>query len=273
MNEIPIPKVLPRSKSDPTTDVCPVCHGTGWELYRPDKRLFEDTYGDLDIEPAEFAKKCSRCNGYIYQSTDRTGVPEMFSEADMSKFDWGFYEKGITNIKAIITDYFVNFSKWRSQDKGLYLWSKTPGSGKSFLASCIGKSVMTRHNIRFKFVTATDYIKQVGDSYNRERGAEDQTQIYQDCELLVLDDLGAQMDKDWQRQELFRLVNARQGRNLSTIYTSNFPLDKLNVDDRTKSRIAKTSIVIQMPEESIRKKIMDRENQRFLAEIVKERQQ
>ena len=119
-----------------------------------------------------------------------------------------------------------------------------------------------------RFITAPDYIDAVGNSYKRERGEEDPSQIYRECGILVLDDIGAQADKDWHRQEIFRLVNKRMEDGNITIYTSNMSTDTLNVDNRTRDRIIKTSIELRMPEESIRKKEAAREQKTFLASVM-----
>ena len=119
-----------------------------------------------------------------------------------------------------------------------------------------------------KFITAPDYISMVGDSFKRDRGENDASQVYRECELLVLDDVGAQLGNDWHRSEMFRLVNARIQNGLVTIFTSNMPVEKLNVDERTKSRIIACSVVFSMPEESIRRKKAKEEQDEFLKEIL-----
>ena len=76
------------------------------------------------------------------------------------------------------------------------------------------------------------------------------------------------MADDWQRQELFRLINKRMEDGNITIYTSNMSTDSLNVDARTRDRIVKTSVELQMPEESIRRKKAASEQKEFLAGII-----
>jgi DNA replication protein DnaC len=85
---------------------------------------------------------------------------------------------------------------------------------------------------------------------------------------LVFDDIGTHIDKDWQRQEIFRLINSRMENGGVTIYTSNMSAENLNVDDRSKDRIIKTSVVLQMPEESIRRKKAKNEQDDFLRGIL-----
>lgn len=239
---------------------CPVCGGSGWELY---------TATCFEYEPPQeltFARPCSKCSG-IRRIADRTGVPDEYHDADYSKFDFSAYRVDLSKVKSLCENMIRNFPEWEKADKGLYIWSKTPGSGKTFLACCLAKSLMVKYDRQMRFITATDYINAVGDSYKRERGTEDESEIYRTCGILVLDDIGAQVDKEWQRQEIFRLVNQRMADGNITIFTSNLRPDALNVDDRTKDRIIKMSVVVQMPEESIRRKKAQEEQQKFLKAV------
>lgn len=242
-------------------DDCPMCHGTGWYLYKA------TVYDYGEPTELEYAKKCPKCSGR-QRMNDRTGVPDDYYEADLHKFDFGAYSCDLSNLKKLVWNMFNNFDKWRDSGKGLYLWSKTPGSGKTFLSCCIAKSIMLKYDIQMRFVTAPDYISLVGDSYKRDRGEVDQSKIYRECPLLVLDDIGTQIDKDWQRQEMFRLINSRMEHGGVTIYTSNMSAENLNIDDRSKDRIIKTSVVLQMPEESIRRKKAKNEQDDFLRGIL-----
>lgn len=241
---------------------CPLCHGTGWQKY-------EATVYDYGLPvKVDYAKKCERCSGKI-RLMDKTGVPDEYHEADISKFNFEAYTgANMDKYKKLSWSILNQFDKWRNEGKGLYLWSKTPGSGKTFLACCIAKSVMIKHDLQMRFITAPDYIASVGESYKRERGENDESAVYRECPLLVLDDIGAQADKEWQRQEMFRIVNQRMSDGLITIYTSNIPVEQLNVDDRTKDRIIKTSVVLAMPEESIRRKKAKNEQDDFLKNIL-----
>lgn len=239
---------------------CELCHGSGWQLY--EATVFD--YG-LPVK-VDMAKKCPKCSG-TWRLNDRTGVPEEFHDADINKFDFSIYEKDVSGVRKLAYAMFNNFDKWQNEGKGLYVWSKTPGSGKTFLSCCLAKSIMMKHDLQMRFITAPDYISTVGDSYKRERGEHDASAIYRECALLVFDDIGTQIDKDWQRQEIFRLVNQRMASGLVTIYTSNMPVENLNIDDRTKDRIIKSSIVFKLPEESIRRKKAENEQNDFLNKI------
>ena len=237
---------------------CPVCGGTGQELYW-------DNVDGYD-KPLVFARKCMRCNSARWLH-DNTNAPPQFRDADLNKFCFDIYSRNMAKLEKLVMNFFNKFREWEKFGKGLYIWSKTPGSGKTFLSCALCKSIMMRYNLRLRFITAPDYLAAVGESYKRERGMYDESRIYRECELLIFDDLGSQKSGDWQNQEVFRLVNERLNAGKITVYTANMPPEELNVGERTINRIIGTSIVVQMPEESIRKKKAEEEQAKFLRMI------
>ena len=127
---------------------------------------------------------------------------------------------------------------------------------------------MIKYDLQMRFITAPDYINAVGEKIKRARGEDDRTKVYRECEILVFDDIGAQSGGEWQRQEIFGLVNSRMEESKITIFTSNIDVNDLNVDSRTKDRIIKMSIILRMPEEGLRKKKAEFEQQSFLRTIL-----
>lgn len=234
-------------------DVCPVCHGTGWELIS-------------DIQNS--ARRCPRCYGNI-RAQDITGIPPQYRDAYLSKFGFGAYSHNMENLRKIAEDFLKNYQeRWEKAGKGLYLWSKTPGSGKTFLSCCIGKSVMIKYDLQMRFITVPDYLAKVGESYKRQQGEHDESAVYRECNLLIFDDIGAQKNGEWQQQEVFKIINERINTGKVIIFTSNMCPEDLNLDDRTIDRIMKKSIVLQMPEESIRNREAKKEQDSFLRDIL-----
>lgn len=242
------------------SDVCPVCGGTGYELFLGKLNGYEI--------PLEFARPCTKCRTQR-RLQDTTGVPPQFHDADLGKFGFNSYSRDMGSLRKISGDFLENYrSRWEKTGKGLYLWSKTPGSGKTFLACCLGKSAMIKHDLQMRFITVPDYLSTVGESYKRQQGERDKSAVYRECDLLIFDDIGAQKAGEWQSQEIFRLVNERLNAGKITIFTSNMCPEDLNVDERTIDRIMRKSIVLQMPEESIRGKQARDEQDSFLRDIL-----
>lgn len=255
-----IAKMKPMITSHTSSSIkCTVCNDSGWVTYK----VKNDDY-DYDV-PLFFAKRCHKCFGL---NTDLTGVPSEFHEASIDKFNFNAYARDIGKVKNISYSMLNDWDKWSKEGMGLYLHSKTAGSGKSFLACCIAKSIMIKHGVQMRFITVPDYIQMIGDGFRRDRGENDATEIYRTCPLLVLDDIGAQSNATWYKQEIFRLINRRMTEGLVTIYTSNMTVNELNVDDRTKNRIFDTAIPIQMPEESIRMRKAENKHNKFLKSVL-----
>lgn len=253
-------------------DVCKHCHGRGYLLYHVDARELDDVYGGEDIA-SEYVKKCPYCSGKPIDDTDLTNVPDMFREADIYKFDFETYEKDISKYKDIAFNFFNNYKAWQNANRGIYLWSKEPGSGKTFLACCLGKSVMMKYNIRMRFISVPDYMEKLSEWYTIKKngGFMDPSKTFREADLLIFDDIGAQQSKEWDVTEIFRLVDYRLKNGKVTIFTSNMPIEKLNIDERAKSRIMATTIQLHMPEESIRQKKSQQGQDDFLKNILKEK--
>ena len=258
------------SENSTKTDVCPKCHGTGWELYTASPKAVEDVYGVDNTAHIEYARRCTKCFGFTKETFDYTNVPDMYRDCDIGKFDLSVYEKAPKILGDIYTSFFRDFKEWAKRGMGLYLFSKTPGSGKTFLACCLGKSVMMKYGVTLKFVTTVDYIDKVSESYSLQKQGITNlpTQPYFDADVLILDDIGTQLDKPWQNQELFKLINERLENNRPTIYTSNYTIEKLGVDERIKSRIMGTTVSVPMPEESVRKKKAAQSQESFLSTVL-----
>jgi len=224
------------------------------------------------FEVQEGARKCTRCKGINNYNADTTGCPDQFREADVYKFDFDCYGCDMSSSKKIVMNLITRYNEWAKNGKGLYIYSKTPGSGKTYLACCIGKSIMMKYGVRFKFITAPGYINKVSEGITlAKQGIPDSpARIYSECEVLVLDDIGTQLAKEWQEQELFMLINERVNKGLITIYTSNLDIQNLNVSERIKSRIYGTSLLFGMPEVSVRKNKAREANNDFLKKMMGE---
>lgn len=235
---------------------CPKCDGTGYITSR-------DESGYIVCEPCPVCRKKRISN-------NPTWIPTKYHDTDLNSFRFDVYSGNVDGLKKVITRYFEKYPICEKQGKGLYLWSKATGSGKTFLSCCLARSIMIKYALQMKFISAPDYLKAVGEGYNRQQGTEDASEIYRMCALLVLDDIGAQRNGEWQEQELFRLINERQNEGKITFFTSNYPPDQLKASGRVIDRIVKSSIVLQMPEESIRRRNAQKEQEQFLKELLKD---
>ena len=253
--------MIPRRTN--SSNECPKCKGTGWELYQSSDGT-ESIYGYPVM--IDYARRCN-CMTNVFANMDRTEFPSIYRDCDIYKFDWNCYQFDTTDMKRVAFSFFNQFEEWQKASKGLYIWSKTAGSGKTFLSACLAKSVMMRTQKLVKYITPIDYMDKVSEGY-KFKDLPDPSKSYRECTLLILDDLGTQIKSDWHSQELFRLIDYRNTNGLVTIFTSNYNVEDLNLDERCKSRILKSSIVLHMPEESIRNQKAAAEQGEFVNKLL-----
>ena len=108
--------------------------------------------------------------------------------------------------------------------KWLYLHGPT-GVGKTHIAVAIA-NVQVQRGASTTFWSVPDLLDNLRQTY----GNTDETSFYslfdsvRECELLILDDFGAQQMTDWALEKLYQLITHRHDRLLPTVITSQFIL-------------------------------------------------
>lgn len=194
----------------------------------------------------------------------RAMIPFEFMDLTGKDFCWDRYRADISEAKDMINRYTVKYPVFRDKGIGLYIYSGTKGSGKTMLACCLLNEITKRYEGSVKFVNILDFLEMTKKGF--DGNDEDVAAIYK-AGLLVLDDIGVQMSKEWIDTVLYRLVNGRYINRLPTIYTSNVPAEGLRIDDRITDRIDSTTLPVKLPEESVRKAVRQQEKNRLLEEI------
>lgn len=194
----------------------------------------------------------------------RAMMPFEFLDVRAKDFQWSRYQGDVTVAKEMVNRYILHYEKLRNKGMGLYIYSGTKGSGKTMLACCLLNEITKRYKGVVKFVNILDFLEMTKKGFSRDD--EDVNNI-RHAGLLVVDDIGVQMSKEWIDTVLYSLVNDRYVNRLPTIYTSNIPVNRLKMDDRITDRIESTTYSVQLPEESIRKAMREQQKQKLLQEI------
>lgn len=240
-------------------EVCPKCKGGGWIIVRKSTQRSREVYNS-DIE-LEYAEPCPYCNGGEAQKVndirERANIPATYYDASIENFKWDIYldDKGnvvdVSRQRKFVESFIDNFEKWQDKGIGFYIYSKTRGTGKTFLASCICNSIMAKYKISTKFVSASELINL--SKQEPRQGEKNPIDVMCECKVLVLDDIGQKSTgEDWMNDLLFRIIEARYQNKLVTLFTANAKCDELRIDDRVSSRINKISQNIPLPEYSYR---------------------
>lgn len=121
------------------------------------------------------------------------------------------------------------------------LFTGSTGVGKTFLTNCITRELMDDfHSVIY--LTASDLF----DVFSRNKfdydNAEDMKDMYRfilDCDLLIIDDLGTELNNSFTSSQLFYCINERMNMSRSTIISTNLTLARLrdSYTDRVTSRI------------------------------------
>ena len=197
----------------------------------------------------------------------RSMIPFEYLDKTAKDFDWNIYGSKSLEMERKLSNAFVlNFPKWRQKGKGIYIYSATKGTGKTYLSYCLANEVIARYDVNVKFTSVLEYLDLTKKGYTSMADKEEKDGISR-ATVLILDDIGVEVSKDWVNTTLYQLIDYRYANKLITIITSNYPIEQLKVDDRIKDRINAMCLPLHIPEVSIRAMETDRENSEFIKEV------
>lgn len=111
------------------------------------------------------------------------------------------------------------------------LFSGGTGLGKTFLSACIAREVANRG-----FSVVYDSAGEIFARFEAQKfdragedglAAKDETRRYLNCDLLIVDDLGAEMTTSFVQAALYTLVNTRLMGNKRTVVSTNLPMQEI----------------------------------------------
>lgn len=124
-------------------------------------------------------------------------------------------------VFAVCKDYAHNFS---SASKNL-VFSGNPGLGKTFLSACIARTVSQKgYSVAYESTsTALNAFEKEKFSRDPDEAAAAGAKVrrYLDCDLLILDDLGTEMNTMFTQSALYTIINQRLIEGKQTIISTN----------------------------------------------------
>lgn len=126
--------------------------------------------------------------------------------------------KNMENIlNFILEDYLPNFKNSNTN----LLFYGNPGSGKTFLSYCIAKSLLDSGYL-VVYKTSDELINNLRTiRFNNDSKLED---LLINCDLLIIDDLGAEQKNDFVITELFNLINKKLLKKKNMLISTNLSL-------------------------------------------------
>lgn len=253
------------------------------------------------------AYKCQKCrdsgyyeiekDGYTYSRECECGkiqrdrlagrlrfatIPKEFEGQTVDNFQTDCYSTSQSRelaklAKHLAKQYIEQFQEIKETGKGFYFHSGVKGSGKTRLAVSIANDIITRYMVGAKFATTIQILDQIKSTWgenSRERNAGEPVNEHRliddiiSVPVLVIDDIGVEKPKDWINERFYNILSGRMIEKRITIFTSNYRIGELQLDDRIVNRIEKMALPIEFPAESIRSAIARKENSDLLDRLL-----
>ena len=139
------------------------------------------------------------------------------------------FEQTAGNEKAYkaCTSYAKDFdSVLKNKRNGLFI-TGCCGVGKSHLAFATA-NYLIKNGYSVIAMTMIDLLLKLKSSFNGGKQTEEEIlKIYEDCDLLIIDDLGKEKPTEWALQMIYAIVDRRYNAYKPIIITTNFNADEL----------------------------------------------
>ncbi|HEX9636610.1 MAG TPA: ATP-binding protein [Acidobacteriota bacterium] len=192
-------------------DPCPRCGDTGWTL--------------VEIEGVQ---RAARCDCFVERRRQRliqkAGFPRRYLHCSFDKFNtkWqaGSPDLNLQKALQLSRDFVGDYPDVKA---GL-MYLGPCGVGKTHLAIATGRALILDKGAEVRFYDFRDLLREIQDSYNPE-STSSELRILQpviDCEVLILDELGAKKPTEWVKDTVTHLLTNRYNERRITIITSNY---------------------------------------------------
>lgn len=197
----------------------------------------------------------------------QSNIDQVVRAENFDTFSYQFYDNQtvVPEIGMTVAAYMKQVYGWcrefaehYPEKGGNLIFTGGTGVGKTFLTNCIAKCLIDRYQSVI-YLSANDLFDVFSKNkfnYEPEDEIQDMYQYILDCDLLIIDDLGTEMNNTFVSSQLFYCINERLLRKRGTIISTNLSLTMLRdtYSDRVSSRIMSQYSVIPLYGEDIRTK-------------------
>lgn len=201
-----------------------------------------------------YLKSGERCKCYkqkiIESLYDMSNIKYRLKKENFNQFDIGVFSNEKYKDEAItprqnmynVLDACSNFCAKFDDDVPSFLFYGTTGVGKTFMCNCIAAELIEKGKT-VVYQTAPNLIEIME---THKFGKAEESQINKDsynylfdCDLLIIDDLGTELNNSFTNSELFNIINSRLISDKKMIISTNLSINDLfeTYADRIVSRI------------------------------------
>lgn len=179
-----------------------------------------DSELEFSYQPCKFKKKLDEKNKHL-DNIYLFDIPKEIKEASMDKI----YMRDANRFEIIEWIHiFINNYHKKEIKKGLYL-SGSFGAGKTYLVAAMFNE-LAKEKVKSAIVYWPEFLRDLKTSFQTD--FKDKFEFVKKVELLLIDDIGAEITTSWSRDEILGpILQYRMQESLTTFFTSNLDLNAL----------------------------------------------
>lgn len=187
---------------------------------------------------------------------ESSGMADMIKKQNFSNFSLDYYKQSAANLKVMSSIYKLlkkYADEFNSETSGNVAMFGGTGLGKTHLSSAVAGTVIEK-GYDVYYVSSVRMMSDFEQKRFESRN-DINTDIYFDCDLLIIDDLGVEIVNQFTASCLYDIINSRLNSHKSTILNTNLSCDEFRNRywDRITSRVFGEYIVLPFCGEDIRK--------------------
>ena len=218
---------------DDCFEVCPACDGQQFRYETNDRGY-------------RIARECPVCGALKrrLEAFNSAEIPRRHSDSTLSPTSFRVRKpkqgskqgRPIGNLRQVRSRLF-NWARGFEPGERGFLLHGSVGTGKTHLLVGTVRYLTLDKGIPARFVEFTHLLSDLRRQFDRGRGETEILGPLIDLPVLAIDELGKGRNTDWQLSIIDEIISKRYNRNLTTLFTTNYPLeaDALPSGDATSS--------------------------------------